>query len=280
MYRIYMITLGLLTTMLVGIAAAGQTQTYRTDIMMVVEPSKTAVGETFTIGPEQPVLAADAYSPRAVKLLSDVTIGGIDSAVNFKKGAVLFGRYDKSIWTYCGIGEHNTSSKALNTVVLGVFTGGLSLLSGYDDTEIKCLFDADDDGKFDSAWTGGIAESDTAMVAFSLRKTPMSAKPGYEKAKYTKGPVMPVEIKWTKNPKTGVITFSTMAGGISIQKRSIPVPAVGAGLVTHRQFGAEIEVISYDGEADRLTYQIKTGTKRSYFLVPAKKVITTQVIYY
>jgi len=260
--------------------ASAQTYTQRTDIHMVVEPSTTVVGETLTVGADEPILVADAYSLRAVELLSDITIGGLDSGVKFSKGSVLFGRYDDTVWTYCGIATHTASTKAVNTVVLGVLTGGLSLLTGYEDTEIKCLYDADDDGTFESAWTGGIAVSDNAMVAFSLTETAMSSQTSYKRVDYTKGPIMPVEVKWAKNAKTGVITFTTIAGGISIQKKSISVPAIGAEPVEHSQFGAEFEVIGYDGQADKLTYQVKTGTKRSYYLVPAMKTITTQYTYY
>ncbi len=265
---------------LLCVSASAQTSIQRTDILMVVEPNTTVVGETLTIGSDEPVFVADAYSPRAVELLSDITVGGIDSGVKFSKGSVLFGRYDDTVWTYCGIAVHNASSKAINTVVLGVLTGGLSLLTGYEDTEIKCLHDGNNDGTFESAWTGGLAESDNAMVAFSLTKTPMSSPTGYKRVEYTKGPIMPVEVNWTKNAKTGVLTFMTQAGGMTIQKKSIPVPALGAEPIEHSQFGAKFEVIGYDGQTDKLTYQIKNGTKRNYYLVPAKRTTTTQYIYY
>ena len=114
-------SLALAMSCVVGITEANaQTSVSRTYVHTVIEQNREEDGQTITAGKDDAVLATVARSPRAVVLNEDVTIGALGSGVDFKKGAVLFGRYDKSVWTYCGITNLNAESRVASAAALGV----------------------------------------------------------------------------------------------------------------------------------------------------------------
>lgn len=258
------------------VTAAAQSYSYNTEIHMVVEPSDTPVGEERTVSAAEPVLAARAYSPRSVRLDEKVTVGIIGSGVSFEEGTVLFGRYDDAAWTYCGIAGLDASSRLASAAVLGVLTAGTSLLlEPMRGQEVNCLYDEDNDGRFDSAWGGGISEYDSAFLAWTLTSKTISGTPAYSRVGLTEGPMMPIEITWNKNNKTGLLHFYTETSGKSVKTSAIALPAEGEEPVTHNQFGATFEIISYDAELDQLTYRVAEGSDRQYVRIPAQKTVTT-----
>lgn len=266
---------------LVTTQADAQQSVSRTDVHAIFAKNHEEVGQTITAGKEDAIISTVARSPRAVELKQDVTIGAIGSGVDFKAGAVLFGRYDKTVWTYCGITSLNAESRVASAAALGVLTAGFSLLlepaRGQD---FNCLYDFDNDGVFDSGWGAGAAISDDSMIAFNLSKKSLSTNPAYERIDYTKGPGMPITIRWQKNKRAATITFKTHLSGRAISTATKPIPAIGGDPVEVELSGTKFMLNSYDAESETVNVTIEEGFDESYVRIPATRIISTQYYYY
>lgn len=264
-----------------SLEAAAQTSVSRTNVHAIFEKNHDDVGQTITAGKDDTILSTVARSPRAVMLKEDVTIGTIGSGVNFEEGSILFGRYDKTVWTYCGVTGLNAESRVASAAALGVLTAGVSLLmEPARGKDFNCLYDSDNDGVFDSGWGAGAAISDDSMIAFSLSKKSLSLNPAYERVDYSKGPGMPIDIKWYKNKRGATITFQTVMSGKGIATTSKPIPAVGGEPVEVELSGTKFTLDSYDAENDTVKVTIVEGFDETYIRIPATRVITTSYYYY
>ena len=275
---------GLAATCVLG--ASAQQTINTTHVHTVFLANDAEDGVTKTVARDAPVHSTVSVPTRAVRLKEDVSIGNLGTGFNFKEGDILFGRYDDSVWTYCAFGDLNTESRVASAVLLGVLTAGTSLLleAAGRPTEINCFYDADKDGKFDTAWSGGIAMSDTAQVAFSLNKKTMDAEPAYERVDPQLGPQMPVTISWAKVRNQGVIKFGLTVGGTQIASETVNIPADGEAPVEVSLGLAEFTLNSFTAgaEADLNTIDvtIKSGFERRYTRIKARQVITTTYTYY
>ena len=257
-------------------SADAQIVTSRTNLYLVIEPNIVADTQSRTIQKNGAILETVARAPRAVKLTQDVTLGSIGTGVNFKAGDILFGRYDNSVWTYCGIAALNAESRVANAAVMGVLTAGFSLLlEPLDDGRvINCLTDADNDGVFDTGWGAGDTLTETSMVAFNVSRKSLSATPGYERVAPSLGPSMPVEIKWSKNGNAGTITFRTEIGGTGMDRVTTAIPANGSQPVEVKMTGATFMLEGYDAETRSIRVKIKEGIPNRYVRIPAVRTVT------
>ena len=260
-------------------AAQAQSTVLRTEIHMVTSPSEADLNTNLTAAKKEPILVTYAQSPRAVRLDGDSAIGVVASKRDIKAGEILFGRYDDGQWTYCAIDKPNATGQVMDAIIGGIFTGGLSLLDG-PAKFIQCLHDADKDGVFETAWSGGETQTENAFLAYNLSKTTLAEPVSYSKVDYKEGPAMPVEITWSKNKKSGTLSFQTVIGDLSVGTKTISVPAPGADPEIVEIQGAKFEVLSYDPVAESLSYRILSNTSRQYLRLPATLTITTNYVYY
>ena len=267
----------------IAIAATAQTAaaqtTVRTELHMIAAPSEVPVGETLTAAKGEPVLVTFAQSPRAVRLDADVVVGKLASGNTLKAGDVLFGRYDDGQWTYCAIDRLDGGGEFVNEAIVGIFTGGLSLLDG-PARYVECLHDADGDGVFDSAWTGGETQTENAFLAYTLTRQSISGPTPYSRIDYTDGPAMVVRVDWSKRRKSGSIAFTVDIGDLDLQTKTVPVPAPGGDSQTLSILGAELEILGYDADAETLSFRVNDNTARQYLLVPASLTTTTTYVTY
>ena len=258
--------------------AAAQT-TVRTELHMVAAPSEMPVGETLTAAKGEPVLVSYAQSPRAVRLDADVVVGKLVSGNTLKAGDILFGRYDDGQWTYCAIDRLDSGGELVSEAIVGIFTAGLSLLDG-PARYVECLHDADGDGVFDSAWTGGETQTENAFLAYTLARQSISGPTPYTRIDYKDGPAMPVRVDWSKRRKSGSIVFTVNIGDLDMHTKTVPVPAPGGDSQTVTILGAELEILGYDADAQTLRYRVNDNTARQYILVPASLTTTTTYVTY
>ena len=259
-------------------SAGAQTSVQRTEIHLIVEPSSVETGVEKTAAKGEPLLVTEARSPRAVRLDADVTVGGLNSSA-IPAGTVLFGRYDDSAWSYCVNVKPNGGYQALDAVVAGVFTAGLSLLEG-SPRYMRCFHDADGDGVFDSAWTGPETRDKTAFLAYSLSEISLAEPVPYTRLPYTDGPAMPVEFAWTKQKKTNTLSVGAVIGGLDMNTTTVAVPAPGAEPTSFSRIGATVEILGYDAETQSVRYRVVDNSTRQYVNVPATLTTTTSYVYY
>ncbi|MEM9055132.1 MAG: hypothetical protein AAGB16_07390 [Pseudomonadota bacterium] len=202
-------------------------------------------------------------------MASDVTFGAAGNSVQFKQGQILFGRYDKTVWTYCGISNMTAASAGLNILLLQV-----------PDKQIACLFDEDDDGIFDSGWSGGDAMNSTSMVAYSLNGPhKLSEAPAYERIKADDGPGMPVELKWTKSRNSAVISFHLEISGKRTAQTAVPIPSKGGPANKVTIAGAEYNLVSYDADEKTITVEVVKPLPRRFTTLKATRVTTRRTTY-
>lgn len=257
-------------------SAAAQTSRSETDLYMIFEQTVVPAEPTLTIEKDGVVMETFARSPRAVQLKEDVTLGMIGSGIDFKEGSVLYGRYDKSVWSYCGVATLNTESRVASAALLGALTMGFTLLLEpmMDPRYTNCLYDTDNDGVFDTGWGTGDVASENSMVAFNMTEKSLSVKPAYERVDPSLGPGMPVRIKWQKNRKSPSITFyAEFANGIS-ERVTKAIPAQGSEPAEVSIYGAVFLLESYDAEAKSIRVTVKEGFPTRYVRVPFVRTIT------
>lgn len=268
-----------------GLAAAQQTVN-TTHVHTIFMANASEDGVTKTVDKNGVVHSTVSVPVRAVRLNEDVSIGNIGSGFNLKEGDILFGRYDNSVWTYCAFGNLNTESRVASAVLLGVLTAGTSLLleAAGRPTEINCFHDQNDDGKFDTAWSGGIAEGETTQVAFTLNKKAMEARPAYERVDPKLGPQMPVTITWWKVKNQAAIQFKLNVGESRVSQKTVNIPSAGEDPVEVSLGLAKFKLNSFTPETEtqdgRIEVTIDTGFKQRYTRIRARQVITTTYTYY
>lgn len=266
-------------TALLASSAIAQVTTQRTDLHMVIAPSDVELDTDLTAAADTPLLSTYAQSPRAVRLDETVTLGKAMNASTIEAGSILFGRYDDTVWTFCAIDKYDAAGQIADALIIGIFTGGLSLLDG-SPRSVKCLHDADNDGVFDTAWWGGETKAKNAFLAFSLSAHGLSAPVKYTEVDYREGPRMAATIDWSKNKKTGTVAIKTTIGGLDLSNVTVPIPTPGGDPDETNILGGIIEVTGYDPETDALSYRITSNTQNQYSLIPATLTTTTTYTYY
>ena len=263
-----------------ALSAQAQTQRFFTDLHVLTD-TVTVSDQEQTAAKGESLLVIDARFPRVVKLQDEVVIGNGANAVKLPAGAILFGRYDKTVWVYCALANLEPGGQALNAIVGGIFTGGLNLLTGsYKGSALNCLQDTDHDGVFDAGWSNGTAEAESPLIAYVMLPRAISAQSPYERLDVNEGPTFPIEFHWIRPKKTGNVTLQARIGLLKSSSKSVPVPAVGDAPQKVEIWGAEFEIISYDAETKTLTYRVLRGPNRQYARIPAMKTITTTYYYY
>lgn len=260
--------------------ATAQTTITDTNVHLIILGDESQDGTSKTAAKDEPVLVTAGVSPRAIRLKEDLTIGSLGTGVNFSAGDVMFGRYDDTVWTYCGIAGANAESRAVTETAAAVLTLGVSLLTIADRPDrVDCLHDANDDGVFDSAWGGGTATGENAMVVFDMSKRNMTTPVAYERIDPRDGPAMPVSITWRKG--TGAtILFGMDMGGKSVASESAAIPAAGADPSEVEIGGVKIMLTGYDATAETISLDIVEGFRGRYTRLPARRVIYTTYSYY
>ncbi len=262
--------------LLSAMPAAAQSVTGRTNIYMVVEKNRSLDGAKVTAGEDEAVITTTARSPRAVRLKEPVTIGVLGTAVDVPADTILYGRFDKSVWTYCTATSVTAESRIASEAAAAVLTAGftLLLLGAERGKSLDCLFDEDSDGKFDSAWGGSAVANEESRVAFSFTERTMATKPAYERVPGEMGPGSTVELKWNKPKNEAKIHFSLLVGGDKIASEAVSIPAAGAKPEEFNIMGATFTLESYDSTAKRITINVKEGFSDFYARVPAVQTIT------
>lgn len=249
--------------------AMAQTTYSYTDLPVLIQASEVAPDSQATFGRKEAIDSTIAVSPRSVKLNADVTFGAAANSVKFNAGQVLFGRYEHTVWTYCGISNMTAASAGLNMLFLQI-----------PDKQIACLHDADDDGVFDTGWSGGDAIDGTNMAAFSLYgPRTLSAQPSYEHVAPEQGPGMPVELTWAKSRKSGVIAFSLEVSGRRIAQTAAAIPAKGSAPATFSISGAQYELSAYDAKEKSVTIKVLKPLSRRFTTLKATRVTTMRTTY-
>lgn len=271
--------LATVVVVLLSSSAYAQATTQRTELHMVIAASDAELDRDLTAAADTSLLSTYAQSPRAVRLEETVTLGKAMSASTIEAGTILFGRYDDTVWTFCAIDKYDAAGQIADAIIVGIFTGGLSLLDG-SPRSVKCLHDADNDGVFESAWWGGETKTENAFLAFSLSPHSLSSRVKYTEVDYREGPRMPATIDWSKNKKTGTVAIKTTIGGLDLKNITVPIPTPGGDPEDTNILGGVIKVTGYDPDTDVLSYRITDNTQNQYALIPAVLTITTSYTYY
>jgi hypothetical protein len=268
-------------SMLAAPVALAQTSIATTDIHMLVLGDKSKNGATITASEGQPVITTMAVSPRAVQLKKETKAGGLGDEIVLKEGEILFGRFDRTVWTYCGGGQLNAESRIASGAAMAVLTAGFSLLLEpmMDATRFRCLLDGDKDGVFESAWGGGAPQAESALVLFDMYKQNLSAPVAYERVDPRKGPATEAPIKWSKG-RGATITFSLGVGGLTGQSASAQIPAPGAPATPVKVAGVKLKLVGYDAARNAVTVEIEEGFSDLYMRLSGRRVITTTYSYY
>lgn len=276
-----LITLFAAAAILAAPAGHSQTSIATSDIHMLVLGDKSKDGTTITAAEGQPVITTLAVSPRAVQLKKETKAGGLGDEIVLKEGEILFGRFDKTVWTYCGGAQLNAESRIASGAAMAVLTAGVSLLLEpmMDATRFRCLLDADKDGVFESAWGGGAPQAESALVLFDMYKQNLSAPVAYERVDPRKGPATEAVIKWSKG-RGATITFSLGVGGLTGQSASAQIPAPGAPATPVKVSGVKMKLVGYDPAKNTVTVEIEEGFRELYMRLSGRRVITTTYSYY
>lgn len=250
-------------------------------VPIIILPNSELDGESVTVSKDEPVLTTGAISPRAVRLTDDATVGVVGAGVDLKKGDILFGRYEDSVWTYCALSDLNAESRATRVVSDGLLTMGFSLLTEASRPQsVDCLHDADGDGRFETAWGAGDAMSDGAIIAISLREKSLSGTPGYERVDPREGLRMPVAIKWRYYSRSNEIAFTTFVTDKSVGTEMVSVPAEGDEPAEVDLGGVKLKLKSHDADAKTIDVEIVSGFPSRFVRLQATRVVTTRMVYY
>ncbi len=255
------------------ISPAAQAQLFDIAYMHVIfEPNSDKDGQTFTLEEDGVILQTTGYSPRSVKLEEDVTIGTFGSGYDLKAGSILFGRYDSSVWTYCGFFKMNSESTAAGVIALGVLTAGTTLLLEpfTDRGDIMCAYDSDNDGKFDSGWGSSdqVKKTDSLLI-YSLREKKLSQEVAYTQFDPATGMRMPFEVKCKKVSKRPRILFTLQMAGTVAGRKMVDIPVPGDDPVEVEIAGVKLKLKSYDSANKTITYEVEEGFKSRYERVRA-----------
>jgi hypothetical protein len=269
----------------VGLALApvahAQTSVTTTDIHLLILGDRTKDGTTVTVGPGQSVITTKAVSPRAARLKKEIKAGGLGNEIVLKEGEILFGRFDKTVWTYCGTNQLNAESRLTSGAAMAVLTAGVSLLLEpmMDATRFRCLLDADKDGVFESAWGSGAPQLESALVLFDMERQNLSAPAAYERVDPHQGPAAEARINWSKG-RGATITFSLGVGDLTGQSASAPIPTPGAPPSLVKIAGTKLKLLAYDAKTDAITVEIEEGFSELYLRLNGRRIITTTYSYY
>ena len=256
-------------TLTVCATASAQTYYSYADLPLLIKASEVQTGVETIIAQKETVDSTIGVSPRSVKLASDVTFGAAGNSVRFEAGQVLFGRYANTVWTYCGISNMTAASAGLNMLFLNI-----------PDKQIACLHDSDNDGVFDSGWSGGDAINSTNMTAFSLTgPRSLSSDPAYEQVDPELGPGMPVELNWKKSRNSSVITFSLEVSGKRTATKNAPIPAKGGAPTLVTIAGAEYLLHAFDAKDKTITVSVVKPLPRRFTTLKATRVTTMRTTY-
>ena len=274
----------LFASALMGLACAESVsaQTYATAVHLMIESNSSEDGSTKVIDEETAVLVTNAYSPRAARISQDVTVGMIGTGYDLKAGSVLFGRYEDSVWTYCGSFGMNTESAAASAVTLGVLTAGFTLLLEpfMDRKNTICLYDENNDGVFDTGWgDASPAAGGSKRIVYSLAPKSMTTSVPYERIDPQEGPKIPMDIIWRKPGRTGLITFILRMDGQNISKKTTAIPVSGDKPMTVDLGGVEFALQSYDAVNETIRIEIVKGYAARYERIPAVLTVSTSYYY-
>jgi hypothetical protein len=214
-------------------------------------------------------------------LKQEIKAGGIGNEIVLKEGSLLFGRFDRTVWTYCGTSQLNAESRIASGAAMAVLTAGVSLLLEplTDATRFRCLLDADKDGVFESAWGSGAPQAESALVLFDMNKQPMSGPAAYERIEPRQGPATEARIKWSKG-RGATITFSLSVGGLTGQSASAQIPSPGSPPSAVNVAGVKLKLKAYDAATDTVTVEIEEGFRELYSRLTGRRIITTTYYYY
>lgn len=251
------------------------------DIHLMVMGDDSHDGETYTVAKDAPVLVTKAYAPRAVRLNESIKVGGIGNEIEFPAGAVLFGRFDRTVWTYCGAGQLNAESRITAGAAAALLTAGFSLLLEpfMENARVNCLLDGDKDGVFESAWGGDVPVGESALAVYDVGQQNMSAPAPYERIDPKQGPVSPIEITWRKGNGATVV-FTEVLGGLVSETVSAAIPAPGSAPASVDISGVKLKLKSYNASTETITVEIEEGYRDHYSRVAGRRIITTTYYYY
>lgn len=251
------------------------------DIHLLILGDATQDGKTVIAAKGAPVISTTAVSPRAAKLKEELRVGGIGNEIVLAKDSVLFGRFDKTVWTYCGTAALNAESRLTSGATMAVLTAGFSLLLEpfMEDTRVNCMLDADKDGVFDSAWGGAVPAGESALVVWDVGEQNMSAQVGYERVDAKLGPASPVSIVWERGQGSS-LKFSLSVGGLTSGTKTVPIPAPGGAPVRVEVAGVKMKLNSFDAKTERVSVEIEEGFRDMYIRQEARRIITTSYYYY
>lgn len=255
--------------------SAAQSVTGRSDIYIVIDSNRALDGTKVTAGEDDAVIGTTAHSPRAVRLKEPVTIGVLGTAVDVAEGTILYGRFDKSVWTYCTATSMTAESRVASEAALAVLTAGVSLMTlAADRTKaLDCLYDENNDGKFDSAWGGEAVTNTESRMTFNLSERTLATKPAYERVAGNLAPASKVELKWNKPKNEAKIHFSLLVGGDKMASEAVSIPAAGAKPEEFSVMGASFTLESYDSATKRVTVNVKEGFESFYARIPAVQTV-------
>lgn len=270
--------------LILGLAAlclgpAAHAQLYNVAHMHVIfEPNNAQDGKTLTLGEEEAILSTTGYSPRAVKLEEDVTVGTLGSGYNLKKGDVLFGRYDDTVWTYCGFFQMNAESTAASAAALGVLTAGFTLLLEpfVERGDMICAYDANNDGKFDSGWGNSNVQKaeKSSFLIYSLAEKKLSSEVAYTKIDPREGVKMPIDLIWKKQKNSARIQFILRMAGERANSKFVDIPVVGEDPVPFELAGVKMKLKSYDATNETVTVEVEEGFQPRYERIRAIQIVT------
>ena len=274
----FIITLAL--SILCASTANAQSFTVRSEIHTIIRENHQEDGRIKEVGSGSSILETTSVSPRSVRLKEDIKVGVVGAQYNLKAGDPLFGRFDDTVWTYCGYYKINTESRVTSGIASAVFTVGMSLLLDptMDVGDIICLHDGDNDGVFDTAWESVQYANADAMVAFSLSKKTMENAVAYERIDPMEGIATPISITWSKVKSGASLKIEMRYGTKSINRKFIPAPAPGGAPEELNMMGVKFNIIGYDAVRDTLKVQIIDGFSNLYRNIEA--VHTTTYSYY
>tara|TARA_R100001015_G_C4600408_1_gene155371 strand:- start:14 stop:844 length:831 start_codon:yes stop_codon:yes gene_type:complete len=260
---------------LAGVSQA-QTTTVHTNIHVVVLENHETEGRTSHVSSGQPIITTRAISPRAVRLLGDINIGVLGSEFALKSGDILFGRYDKSVWTYCSYTNLTAESRVASAITTGIITGGVSLLfePTREDGNVVCLHDANADGLFETGWASLQQSAQDSPIAYSLNRKTMEGTIAYERVDPRLGPAMSYQITWSKPRNQGLLVFSTKLAGTQINKKVAAIPVPGEDPVQVEIGGLKLALHAYDDQRDELMLEVLNGFENFYLRIPATYTIS------
>lgn len=261
--------------------AHAQVTNYQTDVHLIIQGNEVDNGLRHTVNAGDSILSTDAYSPRAVRITEDITVGVLGDGYDLPEGATLFGRYEDSVWTYCGSFAMNTESAAASAIALGVLSAGFTLLlEPFADRENTiCLHDADQDGIFDTGWGDASPNYGSKRVVYLLAEKSISAQAPYERIDPLEGPAIPIDVTW-RSSRNEILRMQIRMDDQEITEVQFPVPSATGEPVRVEINEVVLLVHGFDRELETLDVEIVEGFSARYTRVPATLRVTTSYYYY